>query len=470
MGGITNRPFYSEENIIDYSVNLDDLEPERIADTFLYCYNLPNFNHTLTSCDIQVLINGNNYSLSAMPIDGIDGSLQWGDDLIGILSGHGELIYNFTITNVSLIDGSCGTSLNIVFLSGDTNPKIPGEFKLYCNNIIYHKMSCEYIDGLVGELRNGMTYTDKEGNEQIAGKCTINLGTINNIVGGENNIAGGSSNYIAGENSMVLGDSNESIGEGNIVLGSFNDLGGNDSIVYGRMNTNNGSSSMTGGCRNIINSVCKNSVIFGEENESNGIDAFVSGYSLYTNEGRCGTYIGRYNIKEQRDKYYDVPTYINQVYFSDISERETVYFSDEYSFDKNLGKYTLLNYSSANTTDFTSMQDFCDNIGKYFLFEKISASFINFKPHQVYSDRAIFKVACALTSKNSLSNYILTAGNGVNGIRSNAHTLDWDGNAWYAGTVEGTAFILNSSTEGSSKRFQITVDDSGTITATEIIT
>ena len=52
--------------------------------------------------------------------------------------------------------------------------------------------------------------------------------------------------------------------------------------------------------------------------------------------------------------------------------------------------------------------------------------------------------------------------------RSNAHTLDWNGNAWYAGTVEGTAMIVKSSTEGSSKRFKITVDDSGVITATEI--
>lgn len=55
-----------------------------------------------------------------------------------------------------------------------------------------------------------------------------------------------------------------------------------------------------------------------------------------------------------------------------------------------------------------------------------------------------------------------------NAVRSNAHTLDWDGNAWFAGTVEGTALILKSSTEDSAKRFRITVDDSGTLTATEV--
>ena len=51
---------------------------------------------------------------------------------------------------------------------------------------------------------------------------------------------------------------------------------------------------------------------------------------------------------------------------------------------------------------------------------------------------------------------------------SNAHTLDWSGNAWFAGTIEGKAFILPSSTEGSTKRFKITVDDSGNLTATEV--
>lgn len=65
--------------------------------------------------------------------------------------------------------------------------------------------------------------------------------------------------------------------------------------------------------------------------------------------------------------------------------------------------------------------------------------------------------------------YAHIVGNGLDYLsRSNAHTLDWSGNAWYAGTVEGTAMIVKSSTEGSSKRFKITVDDSGVITATEV--
>lgn len=71
--------------------------------------------------------------------------------------------------------------------------------------------------------------------------------------------------------------------------------------------------------------------------------------------------------------------------------------------------------------------------------------------------------------KDTAETYAHIVGNGTSdNSRSNAHTLDWSGNAWYAGTVEGTAMIVKSSTEGSTKRFKITVDDSGVITATEI--
>ena len=67
--------------------------------------------------------------------------------------------------------------------------------------------------------------------------------------------------------------------------------------------------------------------------------------------------------------------------------------------------------------------------------------------------------------------YAHIVGNGTSDTaRSNAHTLDWVGNAWYAGTVEGTAMIVKSSTPNSTKKFKITVNDAGTISATEVTT
>ena len=72
--------------------------------------------------------------------------------------------------------------------------------------------------------------------------------------------------------------------------------------------------------------------------------------------------------------------------------------------------------------------------------------------------------------EDSQNKYAHIVGNGDSDTsRSNAHTLDWSGNAWFAGTVEGAALIIPSSTSGSTKKFKITVDDSGAISATEII-
>ena len=50
----------------------------------------------------------------------------------------------------------------------------------------------------------------------------------------------------------------------------------------------------------------------------------------------------------------------------------------------------------------------------------------------------------------------------------NYMTIDESYNGWFEGAVEGKAFILPSSTSGSTKRFKITVDDSGTLSATEV--
>jgi len=65
------------------------------------------------------------------------------------------------------------------------------------------------------------------------------------------------------------------------------------------------------------------------------------------------------------------------------------------------------------------------------------------------------------------SRYLHIVGNGDDDTnRSNAHTLDWAGNAWFAGTVEGTALILKSS---GGKYFKLTVDDTGALRAAELL-
>lgn len=70
--------------------------------------------------------------------------------------------------------------------------------------------------------------------------------------------------------------------------------------------------------------------------------------------------------------------------------------------------------------------------------------------------------------EDPINTYAHIVGNGSSeSFPSNAHTLDWSGNAWFAGTIEGNAIILPSSPSGT-KKFKITVDESGNLTATEV--
>lgn len=63
--------------------------------------------------------------------------------------------------------------------------------------------------------------------------------------------------------------------------------------------------------------------------------------------------------------------------------------------------------------------------------------------------------------------YAHIVGNGSSSTaRANAHTLDWEGNAWYAGTVECNGIILTD-TEDDTKRYLIQVTN-GQLVATEI--
>lgn len=65
--------------------------------------------------------------------------------------------------------------------------------------------------------------------------------------------------------------------------------------------------------------------------------------------------------------------------------------------------------------------------------------------------------------KDEDSKYLHIVGNGESdSSRSNAHTIDKNGNGWFAGTVEGSAIILKSP---NGTRYKVTVNNSGALSA-----
>ena len=55
-----------------------------------------------------------------------------------------------------------------------------------------------------------------------------------------------------------------------------------------------------------------------------------------------------------------------------------------------------------------------------------------------------------------------------NNIATTMHSITIPTTEMYVGGITSNDMILNSITEGSTKRFRITVDDSGTLTAVEV--
>lgn len=72
-------------------------------------------------------------------------------------------------------------------------------------------------------------------------------------------------------------------------------------------------------------------------------------------------------------------------------------------------------------------------------------------------------------NSSSLSLFVVGNGNG-DSRRSDAFSVDDDGNVAVGGQLEvgGGDIVLKSSTAGSTKKFRITVDDTGTLNATEV--
>ena len=68
---------------------------------------------------------------------------------------------------------------------------------------------------------------------------------------------------------------------------------------------------------------------------------------------------------------------------------------------------------------------------------------------------------------DSSNKYAHIVGNGESEAqRSNAHTVDWDGNAWFAGTMEGDGIILPDTETG--KKYKLTVAN-GKLTMEEVV-
>lgn len=314
---------------------------------------------------------------------------------------------------------------------------------------------------------------------------------------GYNATASAKSSHAEGEDTTASATASHA--EGVITTAS-----GDYSHAEGFMTTASGVCSHTEGCQTAASESYshaegRNTTASGLYSHTEGAGTIASGESSHA-EGSNTTASGQYSHAEGADtkamgKYSHVEGYktestrqsqnvsgefnIPESYYVSESMKAPIDFgatyvsySKNFTFNKDTGLFTLTDAKRTNIFSTTNRPE-----GAYFATSSTASEIYYIESwHGTVTQNGVFTpsvnyVKYSLGS-DTKGQYIHIVGNGTaDNARSNAHTLDWDGNAWYAGNIyvgstsgtnkdEGSKrlateeFVLNNAGSGSSSSVQ----------------
>ena len=167
----------------------------------------------------------------------------------------------------------------------------------------------------------------------------------------------------------------------------------------------------------------------------------------YTTANRkLATVIGKYNSLEGTNYALIPQTYSGTLFMND----GTTYYSDSYTYDSYTGVVTLNNpqlfdYSNPPTNVYIIIDTIPESVAKVSTISKRDDSFkyIKYNVAEYYN-------GVDYTRKTGV--YAVAVGNGTSDTaRSNAYTLDWSGNGWFAGDVYVGSTSGTNKDDGSVK-------------------
>lgn len=226
-------------------------------------------------------------------------------------------------------------------------------------------------------------------------------------------------------NSSVQGDYTKASGSSSHAEGSYTEASGSSSHAEGSYAKASGNSSHAEGHYTEAKA---------EHSHAEGIFTVASTYSQQVS--------GRYNIPE--DQYREKITKNKTIWISNYS---TVFYrSNAWTFNTKTGKYSLIDPEKCSFSEVTTGMYYIINndnsdISMYYLTSLKSAS----SSSKTYN--------CILYSvvdqEREYGTYAHIVGNGTSSELSNAYTLDWEGNAWFAGDVYVHSTSGTNKDEGS---------------------
>ena len=150
--------------------------------------------------------------------------------------------------------------------------------------------------------------------------------------------------------------------------------------------------------------------------------------------------IGEYNA------YEEIPPYTERIYNSTYGAGyDSFFMADSYTFDETTGQYTLIDYETVSAVEigkYTMVANYSKD-GTYHQLAKVVEVNDNGYPIKTVGH-------IANSTSNTRGEYAHVVGNGTHSTRSNAHTLDWNGNAWFAGNISlaGNSISLKDTVNG----------------------
>lgn len=350
------------------------------------------------------------------------------------------------------------------------------KIELSKNAYIYHQLPADFIDFEAFDLV-GQTYPDTVfgevfndySNNISSGKYSHAEGKQTTAIA-ESSHAEGCYSTASGEASHVEGWKNEALGKSSHAEGNLNSATGECSHAEGQNNRATGTSSHVEGTVN--SSLETNAHVEGCYRTSSGSAGHVEGIGLTQHASNAislfGTYIDKYTFSatlnslsqfysymdyntcyitlDEDDTYYPIQKITVSSQNNKVTFKLANFLPDKYigqdSFKFTLGRSGLRG-EAGHIEGFQTAGD-----GKGIHVEGVGTIGEGQGAH-VQGCYNGFTIKDDYTT--DLSNYAHIVGNGTSLTeRSNAHTLDWEGNAWYAGTItsKGLEFDPTTKTRG----------------------
>ena len=305
-----------------------------------------------------------------------------------------------------------------------------------------YQINEKYIPDSIARARDVMNATNPVG----TGSFSLNrkAGTITGLrshAEGYETTASGSSSHAEGYETTASGH-----------YGSHAE--GENTIASGRSSHAEGANTEASG--NFSHAEGTNTEASGVYSHAEGANTTASGDYSHTegsgtrSNSRSQNVIGEYNITEELATYIQKKSKTTSL--STVGSLTKIYYSKTYSFNEETGKYTL-------TGDVGSNPDSAiyQNKTYYFINGNASGATMYYNASGGYASDASLRLYAgailytASAAKSNRSIYAHIIGNGTSSKRSNAHTLDWDGNAWYQGDVYVGSTSGTNKDEGSKK-------------------